>query len=91
MTARFLAWYLSGLGWIAWLLASLISVAPGGESFIDPLRGGCVAVALAFAALGIYLQCLSSGHWLNRSRAFRVVLMVLAVACSLFVLIGLIG
>ncbi len=91
MNSRFLTWYISGVMGLSWLLLSLVTVAPGGESAFDTLRGGCVAVALGFAVLAVSLQLLAAGHWLNRSRAMRIVLLVLAAICSLFLILGVIG
>lgn len=83
MSARFLAWYTSGVLAIGTLLLLFVSVAPGAEIRFWTLQVVLGASAFVFAVLGVALGWLSPTHWCNRSLTVRCVLSVAAVVASM--------
>jgi hypothetical protein len=83
MSARFLAWYTSGVLAIGTLLLLFVSVAPGAEIRFWTLQVVLAALAFVFALLGVVLAWLPRAHWCNRSSTMRGVLSVAAVVASI--------
>ena len=83
MSARFLAWYISGVLGLAALLFSAATVVPEHEwvRSVFMLVAGTGAVAFAF--IGGTLGKLPQDHWGNRSRTVRAVLLVVAMVATL--------
>ena len=91
MSARFLAWYLSGLLGVICFLLSLITVVPNAEIGRTVAQGISGVGAMLLAIVGQSCGRLPTQHWVNRSRILRNVLLVLAVGFTVFLLVGVIG
>lgn len=86
MTTQWIAWCVSGMLGLVCVAFSLITYVPSPTAERERIitQVASATGALAFAALGLVSGQLPAQHWLNRSRAFRGLLLSFAIVCALF-------
>jgi hypothetical protein len=85
MSARFLAWYTSVLLAFGSVVASAITVEPGGEGEIRTIMAVLAGAAGVFAVVGVVLCSLPRDHRANRSKTVQSVLSGVALVATLMV------
>lgn len=87
MTVPWLAWYLTAVLVLSFLVSSLISYAPPARNFAILEQGIIACAALVAGVIASLLTLLPRTHWVHRSKPIKVLYVTLCVAGTVVLLI----